>query len=464
MVARVTRDRERLFEEITPLVVWPTATVRQEVRLRSSKRAGCARTVLGRYGLVTGIVEIRFCTALRPWHSKEEMELGTGFRETIKIHFTVNWDEPGVHALQTGPSPEGFAESPPNAPRYAADEAQPPVRRRMSTITGCCGWIYLVVVITVVILIYCAGDRWWLATLLLFGPRWLCALPLALLVPAALRWRRGVLLPLAVAAILVVWPLMGFCVSWHAGSQADGSRLRVLTCNLKGRCRGNAAFQTLLRQTTPDIVALQGCWKLVDIEWPAGWHLLQSGEILVASRYPLSDPEAVDAAERRHAPAPRLRLLDCLVDLPDGKCHFVALHLPSPHSGIAEMLDRSTVIDPSRHETIDEETERRQHASELASDWASSFSDPLILAGDFNMPVESSLYRTLWDRFFNAFSCAGFGFGYTEWPTIRGPRFGIRIDHILTSAHWRAERCWVGPYVGSDHLPVIADLVRRSSP
>ena len=66
-----------------------------------------------------------------------------------------------------------------------------------------------------------------------------------------------------------------------------------------------------------------------------------------------------------------------------------------------------------------------------------------------------------WDDYTNAFSKAGFGFGETRWTTMRGITFGVRIDHILTNEHWRPQRCWVGPDVGSDHLPVIADLRLR---
>jgi endonuclease/exonuclease/phosphatase (EEP) superfamily protein YafD len=35
----------------------------------------------------------------------------------------------------------------------------------------------------------------------------------------------------------------------------------------------------------------------------------------------------------------------------------------------------------------------------------------------------------------------------------------VRIDHILAGPGWQAERCWVGPDVGSPHRPVIADLI-----
>jgi endonuclease/exonuclease/phosphatase (EEP) superfamily protein YafD len=78
----------------------------------------------------------------------------------------------------------------------------------------------------------------------------------------------------------------------------------------------------------------------------------------------------------------------------------------------------------------------------------------MLLAGDFNMPVESRIYRQAWGSFRNAFDEAGIGWGQTKQTRW----FGTRIDHILYSSHWRCRKSWVGPSMGSDHRPMIADL------
>lgn len=83
---------------------------------------------------------------------------------------------------------------------------------------------------------------------------------------------------------------------------------------------------------------------------------------------------------------------------------------------------------------------------------------PIIVAGDLIMPVESLIYRTAWNGYVNAFSQADFGYGGTRWMTIKGISNGVRIDHILTRGLPGASRCWVGPDVGSAHLPVLTDI------
>ena len=122
------------------------------------------------------------------------------------------------------------------------------------------------------------------------------------------------------------------------------------------------------------------------------------------------------------------------------------------------MLDRHTVVNPSQKYILNRELESRRRQAEELAQWMEQFRGPLIIAGDFNMPSDSVIYRSCWGPYTNAFSQAGLGFGRTRWISMRGVTFGVRIDHILTNEHWRPQSCWVGPDVGSDHLPVIADL------
>jgi endonuclease/exonuclease/phosphatase (EEP) superfamily protein YafD len=75
--------------------------------------------------------------------------------------------------------------------------------------------------------------------------------------------------------------------------------------------------------------------------------------------------------------------------------------------------------------------------------------------GDFNLPVDSSIYGQVWNHYHDAFSQGGWGWGYTKWTSW----YGIRIDHILYEKAWACTKCWVGPNIGSDHLPLVADLV-----
>jgi len=63
-------------------------------------------------------------------------------------------------------------------------------------------------------------------------------------------------------------------------------------------------------------------------------------------------------------------------------------------------------------------------------------------------------------RYAFAFERAGWGYGYTR-PTALP---WTRIDHLFAGPGWQWSRCRVGPDLGSDHLPLIAEVVRTGGP
>src|SRR5215470_7977715 len=89
---------------------------------------------------------------------------------------------------------------------------------------------YAVALAAVLVLLYPLGDRVWPSTLLLFGPRWVLALPWPVLVVAAAFRRDGrlvlLLLPLG---LVLLFPVLGFRVSirspFFAGSETRDLRV-----------------------------------------------------------------------------------------------------------------------------------------------------------------------------------------------------------------------------------------------
>jgi vancomycin resistance protein VanJ len=339
------------------------------------------------------------------------------------------------------------------------DQSRGARRRRRWTIAIQAGvWLYVLFVLIVWLLLRFAGERWWFATIMLFGPRWVYGVPLAVLIPLAAALRRRLLWPLAVAAIVVVWPIMGLCIPWGRAMGPDGPALRVLTFNVAGQATTSDALYDLVETLQPDIVALEESCEAKSYKWPAGWQSLQRGELLVASRYAIHEIPEMDNPYPGYALLHGV-LLQCVISTPARDVDFCCIHLPSPRSGIATVLDRSTGVAPSRSRAIDEATRKRREQTEAVARWVEVKSASVILAGDLNMPMDGSIYRHAWGRYRNAFSISGFGVGNTIRAGAHGWQYGARIDHVLTGPRWWPRRCWVGPDVGSDHLPLIADLV-----
>jgi endonuclease/exonuclease/phosphatase (EEP) superfamily protein YafD len=146
------------------------------------------------------------------------------------------------------------------------------------------------------------------------------------------------------------------------------------------------------------------------------------------------------------------------IELPDREVQLFNLHLFTPRPGLEAVLDRRKGIDFSKVHALEAVLRERADESRQVSDWIRGFPRPTIVVGDFNTPVESVIFRRCWSWLDDAFSTGGFGFGFTKITEEHGFSYGARIDHVLYTPPWRCLRAWVGPDVGSDHLPLVAEF------
>jgi endonuclease/exonuclease/phosphatase (EEP) superfamily protein YafD len=82
---------------------------------------------------------------------------------------------------------------------------------------------------------------------------------------------------------------------------------------------------------------------------------------------------------------------------------------------------------------------------------------PFVLLGDLNATPWSPAFRRLRRAAGLADSRNGHGWQPT-WP-VPLAFAGLPLDHVLVSPEWRTRERRTGPAVGSDHLPVFAELV-----
>jgi vancomycin resistance protein VanJ len=327
-------------------------------------------------------------------------------------------------------------------------------RPGLSRWIGATAWAYAGFLVVLVGGLYTLGDRWWPTLLVLFGPRWIWGMPLLVLIPTVLWRSRRSIGVIIVSAWLFLGPLSGLCIpiSWGGNrDKARAERLRVMTCNVHYANLDTDRLGRLISATAPDFVALQEWsheYSLRQVFSRAGWYIATRQNICFASRYPIREVEVLLLSEHG---SNRERACRCLIQTPAGDFQFFNLMLLSPSDSL-----RAIGVHPERlgHE-LQENIEVRRVQSELVSRWAEAFPGPKLLAGDFNLPVESAIYRRYWSRYSDAFSVVGWGLGHTRFTSWHG----VRIDHILVGPGWQVERCEVGPDVGSDHRPVIADLL-----
>lgn len=322
---------------------------------------------------------------------------------------------------------------------------------RLALVISWASSIYLALVFAAAVLLHCAGDSSWPTTLFSFGPRWLALVPLAPLTAGAIAHRRRALPRLLLAAGCVLGPFMGFCVplrSFGFSSDQD-TPLRVLTFNV-GDVADFAELAQFLKEAAPHVVALQECpyCEPLRAEFQQGWFTHRYDELFVASRYPImSTAIAPVAAGQQAAPAVR-----CDIATPAGIVHVYCLHLFTIRSGLNRIRDRwwGGAGELERVSGI------RNEESRLAAGFADESNGPNIVAGDFNLTSDGAVFQRDWGDWQDAFSVAGWGFGYTF---VAVP-IGLRIDHLLADrCFWRAQSCWIGPNLSGGHRPVVADLL-----
>lgn len=324
---------------------------------------------------------------------------------------------------------------------------------RLSRIIAACCSLYLLIVLAAWLLLY-AGDLWWPATYLLFSPRWVLAIPLIPLAVAAACWRRRSLIAVLLTLLLVLGPVMGFQIPWRAAlsSPPPGTRVRVLTCNMHAQKPLQSAWERLLAETDPHIVAVQELTQgKIDYFSGGQWHVHEEEGLFLASRYPIRRDVAL-GDDSYKGPG---KLMRYEVETPAGVVVLFSLHFASPREGL-----KDTTEDPEAGfvELVENSEVRWEQSKDLVR-LLDKETRPVLVVGDFNTPTESALFRRVWGRYTDSFLAAGWGWGYT----FLGKSTTVRIDHILSGPGWHCERCWVGPYVGSPHHPVLADLILMQS-
>jgi endonuclease/exonuclease/phosphatase (EEP) superfamily protein YafD len=345
---------------------------------------------------------------------------------------------------------------------------QPPRRRlrlrlALSRALTLLSGAYLVLVVAVWLTLRFAADRWWGGTLLMFGPRWVWGLPLALLVPMALllrRWR--LLVPLAFCATLWLGPVSGLCVPWRrvlATADTSARPLRILTCNADGGALEPAALDAYVNECRPDVIVVQSPGRAdrhLFADRP-GWRLVKGFSFWLAVREPaavheVAQIEDADMGMGEAGPVATVYRLDT----PAGPLALASVHLATPRRALEAVIRRDGRVAERTRTNI--ASRRRQF--EALEKWAAGAPEPAVIAGDFNSPPESALFREHLGGFTDAFGAAGWGTGNTYFTR----HSGVRIDHVLAGRGWVARRCFVGPDVGSAHRPLVADLYPVAQP
>jgi len=257
------------------------------------------------------------------------------------------------------------------------------------------------------------------------------------------RWRWAMLA--AVCAAVTAWQV----VPWYlpseggraVGSNPSSSTLRILLANVR---TSNDRYQdvvAMIDQAEPDVVVLQE----VDERWLLGVkpieadlpHIISAPRadnfgIAVFSRRPLENAHIV------YLGPTELESITVEVKVGGERVTLVATHPVPP---VTRRLTRL------RNEQLD-----------AVAGAVAATPGPILVVGDLNVTMWSMTYRKLID--ITGLRNARRGFGILPSWSMNKPFFArIPIDHCLHSADLGIASCRLGEPIGSDHRPLIVDVV-----
>ena len=219
---------------------------------------------------------------------------------------------------------------------------------------------------------------------------------------------------------------------------ANGVMLTVASANVHVLTTQVGPLAAWLALEEPDVVVLLEVSRALGPQLPSltryPHQVVQADDspfgIAVLSKWPL-----INAAIKQDADG--ITHIEAEVHQGQQRIQLLAFHPMPP-------------LSPHFHEARNETL--RRFAVQLQSD-----GHPALLVGDLN--------ATPWSSAFAGLEALGLrratGLRPT-WPTWGQGFVGIPIDHVLASSHWRVRQQHVGNTLGSDHLPVVVQLVLAS--
>ncbi len=338
----------------------------------------------------------------------------------------------------------------------------------MRALVGLGAVLFLLTVAADWLALRCVGEDWWPTTMLLYVPQVLLLAPLVgLALLLALIGPRRLLVLHGLAAAILLFPVLGLELGGPDAPAPGAPHLRILSYNADSGAEGMTALGDEIVNAAPDVVVLQESTPEVDKAVAArlpGFVSHESTQFALFSRWPIVatlDPPKVVAKGLDRSP----RFMRYTLDTPLGRLDVFNVHPISPREGLESVrgtgfvhqIESGSIFHGDKHTLVENTALRRMQAEAIAA-LAAASANPVIIAGDTNLPGPSRIFTTSLSRWQDGFAAAGRGLGYT-FPA--GRRFAwMRIDRILAGPALRFLDFAVGSGRGSDHYCVWADIER----
>ncbi len=295
------------------------------------------------------------------------------------------------------------------------------------------------------------------------APQFAAAAAVLVLCFLLLRARKAAAVAFVLTAwnVILVWPGFGD-FSGSATSQAGGAPLKLISLNLWYRNEDPAATLAYLAHSDADVIGLvettpelKTTLAPLKVLYPYGIDCVgrdPSCEIMLLSKVPLRNPYAGKIDGRYPYVA------QGEIDWGGRPITVVMTHLSWPFLLPLPPEFQATASPQPEPPALPDVPwlSQSQQAANLAAH-VNKLPRDLVLMGDFN----SASWSAMQVAFRAATGLDNRGHYLPSWPTFTWPVLRLPIDHVFLRGDWQVSGMRLGPNVGSDHLPVEAEIAIR---
>jgi vancomycin resistance protein VanJ len=300
------------------------------------------------------------------------------------------------------------------------------------------------------------GAFWWLALLNTFAI--FVAVPLLLTLPIALllRGKRTS----AIAIFLMLLAIIKYVPAPKPAPAPSDHALRVISYNIWNRNpQLDSDIDWMLEQDADVLVLVEAVQhhlptlSRLALYYP--YYRRVDSNIMIASRYPMLSSEII-VLEKKTSPLNGRIGLRTVLDVDGQSVTVYGVHLSVPRPLVTAyprwMVNKTLYLVQNYDET------RRNAQIAVLLNHLQQETNPVIIAGDFNMSHTSTIYESFVEAGLvdtHAAAGAGFGLSWSLRPSLPPV---LRIDYVWHSDSLRTVTARIGERQGSDHLPLIVDI------
>lgn len=307
-------------------------------------------------------------------------------------------------------------------------------------------WVYILGMVAALIFTKLFAESHWLTTVILYIPPGMWIFPLIFLAPIAWIFDRAqILLHIAVIPLLIF-----HYMEWKPGPglNRETGNFLVVSNNIGQSSKTN--FWPFAEALHPDVIMVQEggtiVYRYLKYHKKAKWNAAAVDQFGIMTRHKIIEAKEIPGLDTPPEGLEDLVAVRFVIRVGEQDVVLYNVRLPTPRDALADLrangflrsfFTGEGVYSKEVRQEFQAFMDRNRTLAAKIIKAASSETDPVIIAGDFNAPSQGLVAKHFSKYFHDAHRLTGHGCGFTFPGQTRNPfsLFGpyTRIDHIYSN-------------------------------